>query len=386
MSLDDNVALPQAIATHRARLAAFLKEEVLPAERKNAIRDESDAVPDLIRWIRQRSALLGLYRLLQSTEVGGGGLGPLGAVALHEAIGASGAILGRFALGGDGGLLAHGTPEQRARFLMPVLRGELTAVLAFTDAREGPRTTAVRRGDRFLVSGVKSFVTGGARADLLVTVARVTENDGGPTGPALFVVPRTAAGVTLRRELRTLDGAVHGEFDLRDVEIPAADLIGAIGEGLPKALTGIAALRLRVAATACGVGSWTLERTLADITRPHRGGTPLADREQVQAMIGEIAMDLYAARSATYAAARRTEAGADGDMEATMAKALATEAVARIVDRAMQLAGGAAVVDDHPFAVAYRRIRSWRIAEGTTEMLRLATARSMLDRRGDAGW
>ena len=285
VSHGDSDSLPSDVAAHRVRLARFLAEEVVPAERKNAIREESDATPDLIRWIRKRSAELGLYRLLQTTDVGGGGLGSLAAVALHETVAASGAILGRFALGGDGGLLAHGTPEQRVRFLLPVLRGELDAVLAFTDAREGPRTTAVRRGDRFLVSGVKSFVTGGARADLLVTVARVTENDGGPTGSALFVVPRAAAGVTLRREMRTLDGAVHGEFDLRDVEVPATDVIGAIGEGLPKALTGIAGLRLRVAATACGVGRWALERTLADVTRPHRSGTPLAEREQVQAMI-----------------------------------------------------------------------------------------------------
>ena len=106
VSHGDLDSLPSDVAEHRTRLANFLAFEVVPAERKNAIRDEGEATPDLIRWVRQRSAELGLYRLLQPTDVGGGGLGPVAAVALHEAVGASGAILGRFALGGDGGL-AH---------------------------------------------------------------------------------------------------------------------------------------------------------------------------------------------------------------------------------------------------------------------------------------
>jgi alkylation response protein AidB-like acyl-CoA dehydrogenase len=374
-------ALPPAIEAARQRLREFLDADVLPAERAAGVRDEGDAPGELQRHIRRRSAAAGLFRLLQPADLGGGGLGPLGAVALHEAIGVSGTVLGRFVLGNDGGLLRHATGDQRARFLEPVLRGEMEAVLAFTDAREGPRTTAARAGDAFVVSGVKSFVTGGARADLLLTVGRVTANDGGPVGSAIFVVPRTAAGVMLRREKRTLDGAGHGEFELRDVRVPVGDVLGEIGAGLPAALASVASLRLHVAATACGTARWALDWTLANVTRPHRTGTPLADREQVQAMLGESATELYAARAATWAAARLADAGQPAELEATMAKSLATEMVARGVDRAIQLAGGAAVVDDHPLAAAYRRIRSWRIAEGTTEVLRLTIARELLARR-----
>jgi len=108
----------------------------------------------------------------------------------------------------------------------------------------------------------------------------------------------------------------------------------------------------------------------------------------VQAMIADSAMDLYAARAALYAAARRAEPGpapgprwAEAEVEVAMAKALATEAVTRIVDRAMQLTGAGAVVEDHPLAVLYRRARAWRIGEGTTEMLRLTVARGLLSRR-----
>ena len=358
----------------------FLHEELLPAERRERVAAEGEATPELRRWVRTRAEAAGLFRLAQPAELGGGGLGPLGQLAVHEAIGASGAALGGLVIGGSGGLLRHGTPAQRERFLLPVLRGELAAAFAFTDAREGPRTTATRSSDGFRISGVKSFVTDGPSADLLLTVVRVGDGEG-RGGSAVFVIPRAAPGVTLRRTLDTLDGAVHGEFELRDVAVTAADLIGEIGQGVPRALEDIVATRLRLAGTACGAGAWTLDWLLGQVDRPHRSGTPLAEREQVQAMLADSAMDLYAARSAAYAAARRAEAGQPAGAEITMAKAIATEAVARIVDRAIQLSGGAAVVESHPLARLYRRIRSWRIAEGTTEVLRLTLARDLLARR-----
>jgi len=379
--MTDPAGLSRELTALRARLRTFVDEELLPAEGRHEVREEGEASADLRRWVRQRAAEQGLFRLAQPREVGGGGLGPLGQVALHEEIAASGAVLGHLVLGGDGGPLTLGTSEQRERFLMPVLRGELTAAFAFTDAQEGPRTTAVRRADRFLLSGVKAFVTGGAQADLLVTVARVTDNDGGATGTALFVVQKDAPGLRLRRDLRTLDGSLHGEFELREVPVPVGDVLGDIGAGLPRALESITGVRLRVAALACGAGRWTLDYTLGQVDRPHRSGPPLAEREQVQAMIADSAMDLYAARAALFATARRAEEGAVVDVEAAMAKALATEAVARIVDRAIQLTGAGAVVEGHPLARLYRRIRGWRIGEGTTEILRLVVARGLLARR-----
>jgi alkylation response protein AidB-like acyl-CoA dehydrogenase len=369
--------LPAALAPLRETLRRFLEDEVLPAERREQIVEESQVAPALRSWARSRSAELGLYRLAQPLELGGGGLGPLGRVALYEEIARSQCVLHDCILGGDGGLLRLATGSQRERFLLPVLRGELTAALAFTDAREGPRTTAMRRGDAFVLSGVKSFVTGGPHADLLVTIAKVTDNPGGQTGTAIFPVRRDAPGVRLGRGIRTLDGAPHGEFELAHVEVPAADVIGEIGEGVPRALESITALRLRAAATACGAARWTLDYALAQARRPHRSGMPLGEREQVQAMLGQSAMDLFAARAALYAAARAAESG-EAEMDVAMAKAVATEAVAHVVDRAMQLSGGAAVVEGHPLARLYRRIRSWRIAEGTTEILRLTVARRLL--------
>ena len=373
----DPIALPPEISALRERLRAFIAEELEPAAAKEGVADEAQASPSLRRWARARAAEAGFFRLAQPAELGGGGLGPVGLTALHEEIARAQSPLGGLVLGGDGGLLRLAQGAQRERFLLPVLRGELTAALAFTDAREGPRTVAARRGDAFVVSGVKSFVTGGPQADLLLAVAKVTDNPGGKTGTAVLVVRSDAPGVTLRREIRTLDGGLHGEFELKSVEVPIDDVIGEIGQGLPKALESITALRLRAAATACGTARWTLDYALEQARRPHRTGVPLGEREQVQAMLGQSAMDLFAARGALYAAARAAEAG-PASTEVAMAKAVATEAVFRIVDRAMQLSGGAAVVEGHPLARLYRRVRAWRIAEGTTEILRLTVARRLL--------
>jgi len=374
----DAQELPAGIVSLRDGLRRFLEDEILPAERRAGVLEEAQASPALRSWARARSAELGLYRLVQPVDLGGGGLGPLGLVALYEEIARSQCVLHDCILGGDGGLLRLATGAQRERLLLPVLRGELTAALAFTDAREGPRTTAVRKEAIFLLSGVKSFVTDGPHADLLITIAKVTDNPGGKTGTAIFVVRRDARGVRLARDIRTLDGAPHGEFELTNVAVSDADVIGEIGQGLPRALESITGLRLRAAATACGAARWTLDYALAQARRPHRTGVPLGDREQVQAMLGQSAMDLFAARAGLYAAARAAEPGGDAEVEVAMAKAVATEAVAHIVDRAMQLSGGAAVVEGHPLARLYRRIRSWRIAEGTTEILRLTVARRLL--------
>src|SRR5580765_7284159 len=173
--------LPPELEALRARIRAFVADVLLPAEREAHVGEEGQATPELRRLIRSCAEAAGLFRLAQPVELGGGGLGPLGQVALHEALAASGAVLAGLVVGGSGGLLRHGNDEQRARFLLPVLRGALAVSFAFTDAREG---------HCFRVSGVKSFVTDGPAADLLLTVARVVDAAGASQGTAVFVIPR----------------------------------------------------------------------------------------------------------------------------------------------------------------------------------------------------
>jgi alkylation response protein AidB-like acyl-CoA dehydrogenase len=380
--LNDVADLPSDLVELRGRLDRFLRDVIMPLEADLPSDEEPDT--ELRRRVRRFSDEQGFFRLGLLVDEGGGGLGPLGMVVVRETIASSGSRLGRSLLGAGGGMLRHGTEDQRRRFLEPVRRGEMTTAFAFTDAREGPRTTARRDGDAFVIDGVKSFVTGGPQSDLLLVVANVTENGEGPTGVAIFIVPRSANGVELRRRLRTLDGGEHGEFAFAGCRVSADDVLGTIGQGLPRAMQTITATRLSLAATAVGTASWVLDWLLDQVGRPHRTGVPLADREQVQAMIADSATELYGARAALYAAARLTEGGGDAEVETAIAKSLATEMVAKVVDRAIQLTGGAAVVEGHPLERLYREVRGWRIAEGTTEILRLSIARGLLARHRES--
>ena len=279
------------------------------------------------------------------------------------------------------GYASQMTPFQMAMIISAAanLEGKLMKPKIELDRAPEMFSQVLTREQASEVRRIMNMVTeGGTATGAMSLVKAAGIRSGGKTGTAIFVVRRDAPGLRLAREIRTLDGAPHGEFELANVEVPDADVIGEIGQGLPRALEEITALRLRAAATACGAARWTLDYALAQARRPHRTGVPLGDREQVQAMLGQCAMDLFAARAGLYAAARAAESGADAEVEVAMAKAVATEAVAHIVDRAMQLSGGAAVVEGHPLARLYRRVRSWRIAEGTTEILRLTVARRLL--------
>jgi len=153
-----------------------------------------------------------------------------------------------------------------------------------------------------------------------------------------------------------------------------------LGEGMPRAMENINLARLSLAATAAGTAWRVLDLTLTHTSQPHRSGVPLIQHEQVQAMVGEMAADTVAARALTYHAAAAVEAGRQADVETALAKMTATEAAGRVVDRAIQLHGAAAYVQGHPLERLYRVVRGWRIAEGTTEILKLSVARGLLDR------
>src|SRR6266508_1049650 len=133
----DVEALPPEVETVRRRLGTLIQRELLPRESELGIAEESDVTPEVRRWVRTRADQEGVFRAALPSDLGGAGLGPLALAALAEEAAASGSVLARFALGGDGGLLRHGNAQQQGRFLLPVLRGELAAAFAFTDAREG---------------------------------------------------------------------------------------------------------------------------------------------------------------------------------------------------------------------------------------------------------
>ncbi len=366
------------LADLQERLLAFVADEIDPI---TTDADHESPPAELRREIARRSDRAGFYQLALPATANGHNGGPRLIVAAREALALSGNPLASLALGSGPGIMRLADNDhQRDALYLPVLRGERTAAFAFTEAihpdgRRGPtqaaRATLDDALEGFRVSGAKGFVTGGASADWLVVVANVPDE-----GTALLVIDRDAAGVAEGQTGTSIDGSTHSAFTFDDVSVPQSRLLGAVGDGLPRAMQNIDRMRLGVAADCVGWSRWVTRATLERIEGPHRSGQPLADQQQVQAIFADMVADVYAARAALYQAATSRESDEPtAGTQVAAAKWLASECLHRTVDRAIQLHGAQALLRGHPLERLYRWSRSLRIAEGPTELLRLTVAR-----------
>lgn len=375
--------MPEAIPTDlldlRGRLARFLREDLV-----DLAQAEADDVPrDVQQEVRERSQAAGFLALTQPKAVGGGEAGPLARTVLYETLAAVNSPLARFVLGPGPGLLARAEGPLRDRYLQPVVRGELRGAFAFTepggpDAPLRP-TWAVRDGTVLVITGQKSYVSGGATADFYTILVNVEPGEAGPGGTAMVIIDRETPGVIIDRRFTSLDGGHHVSIRLDNVRVPATNVIGKIGQGMPAALRGITEERLEIAASACGIALWTVDYVTTHITAPHPSGNRLGDREGVRLRYSDMRIETYAARAMLYRTARLAEAGNDPMNEAMATKVFCAEATGRVVDTAVQLVGGQALVSGHPLEALYRRVRSFRLAGGATDVLRLNIARGRID-------
>jgi len=292
------------------------------------------------------------------------------------------------ALGTTPMLLANHA-DLTARWLVPVLRGRAMAAFAMTELEAGSdvaalKTTARRDGDAYILDGTKTLISNAGLADFY-TVFATTDAERGRDGISCFVVGADSPGITFTRAQRT--GSPHplGEVALHGCRVPAASRLGDEGDGFRLGLATLDRLRATVAAAACGMATRALDEAMAHVTTRRQFGRPLSDFQLTQARLATMATDLDAARLLTYRAAWEQDAGAERvRLEASMAKAFATEAAQRIVDGAVQLLGGRGVLADEPVEQLYRAVRTLRIYEGTTEIQHLVIARQVLERRSGA--
>jgi acyl-CoA dehydrogenase len=276
--------------------------------------------------------------------------------------------------GPDAGLLAGVAEPLRTTHLGPMLAGEKRGGFAFTEPADAARPSwAVVDGDDLLVTGRKSYVTGGAEADFVVALVDVEGN-----GPSLVVIDTALPGVVIERRFSSLDGSTHAAFRFDAVRVPRSHAIGAPGAGRSQALARISAVRRLVAADALGTALWAVDFVGADLLRERRGG-PRAASERMRQRYGAMRIQAYGARAAVYRAARLHDSGADAVNESIAAKVIATETAGQLVDQAVQLVGGEALVTGHPLEAALRRLRALRLAEGETDLLQVNLARGFLD-------
>lgn len=369
--------LPQNIVEVRESLQKFVDEQLKPIEEAHA----DQAIPvGKKNAIRAASQKLGFFYKTQPKEFGGSPASALELTALREVFAASNCRLWSLVFGPGPGVLHSAEGELKDKYLDPVLRGEKRGAFGFTEPDSATRPTwAKRDGDTLLVSGQKSYVTGGKTADFVSVLLNVEDAEGKKEGTAMVVIDREAEGVTIEREFSSMEGGGHVSMRFDKVSVPISHVIGKIGEGMPRALGNIGNVRMMVSVQAVGMCIWVLDFVEKHLQAPHRSGQPLGDREGVRMRFADMRIETYAARSMLYRTSRLIDSGENTVNEIVATKVFCTEAAGKIVDMGVQLIGGQALVQGHPLERLYREVRSLRLVEGASDLLRINLAKGKLE-------
>jgi len=287
-------------------------------------------------------------------------------------------------------LLLAGSEELKRRFLPPVAKGEAMFSYCLSEPEAGSdvasmTTRAVRDGDHWVLTGVKRWITN-AGVSRYYTVFAVTEPGAGARGISAFVVDSSVdKGISFGAPERKLGikGSPTREVYLDEVRIPADRLIGAEGQGFKLAMRTLDHTRVTIAAQAVGIAAGALAAATAYIKERRQFGRPVAEFQGVQFMVAEMGMKLEAARQLTYAAAARSERGADDlGFFGAAAKCFASDVAMEITTDAVQLLGGYGYTKDFPLERMMRDAKITQIYEGTNQIQRIVMARHLLaDRR-----
>jgi acyl-CoA dehydrogenase len=379
-----NFALPDELRMLRDNVRKFVDKELIPIERE--ARDGHRLKPAVRAHLEAKAKELGLAGYDVPREYGGLGMGLVAKVTVWAELARSIALPPR---GVDvfgpnvSPILYHLDAEQKKKYLVPTIRGELTWCLAQTEPDAGGdpgsmRTTAVRRGDTYVVNGVKRFITGADEADYVQLIAATDRSKGSHGGISAFIVPMSAPGVKLVRTQELVIDDRPWEITFDNVEVPAEDRIGAEGDGFRHAQHWLNVGRVKHGARGIGV----IERCLELATRYAKQritfGQPLAERQAVQWMLVDSFVELHQLRLMVYDAAWKYDSGQDIRAEAYMAKIFGDTQSFHAADRCMEIHGGIGLATDLPIEKFWRDQRSMMITEGPIEILKMALARHVL--------
>jgi alkylation response protein AidB-like acyl-CoA dehydrogenase len=281
-------------------------------------------------------------------------------------------------------IISHASREQIERFVLPVVSGEIKVAFTLTEPTAGTgadlRTSVVRDGDNYLLSGEKHLITFGTIADYLLCFARV-EGTTGADGTVALMVPVPGKGIEARVMAETMGvrGTDHGHIVFDDAPVPVANRLGEEGDGLGVALSGfLAPSRIAVGMTCVGLAQRALELALDYAKRRETFGRKIAERQAIAFRLAEMATDVQAARSLVMDAARLWERDGGATSESAMAKLFASEMLQRVTDGALQVHGGSGYWSSSPIERVYRDARAQRFEEGTAEIQKTTIARELL--------
>jgi alkylation response protein AidB-like acyl-CoA dehydrogenase len=348
---------------------------------------EWDETKHFPRDVVRQAGELGFGAIYISEEMGGINLGRLESALIFEALSYGCPSTAAF-------ISVHnmaswlidkfGNEDIRQRYLPQLVGMEKLASYCLTEPSSGSdaaalRTTARLEGDHYVVNGTKQFTTGGGVND--VYVAMVRTGDAGPKGISCLVIEKDWEGVSFGANEKKLgwNSSPTAQVNFDNVRVPVKNRVGAEGDGFKFAMAGLDGGRLNIGACSLGGAQRCLDEAIAYVKERSQFGKAIADFQNTQFTLADMATDLEAARALLYLAAAKVTAGApDKTRFAAMAKRLASDNGSLIVDKALQMFGGYGYLKDYPIERFWRDLRVHRILEGTNEIMRMIVGRELL--------
>ena len=386
------IEIPVAESTAQ-HLSADERSAILEVVREYAATElapfaiERDAAQELPREALARGGELGLGGLYIREDVGGSALSRLDAAAIVEELAMADPSVAAYITIHN--MVAwmidtYGTEEQRREWLPRLVAMTDFGAYCLTEPGAGSdaaaiTTSAIRSGDDYVLTGVKQFISGGGEASVYVVMARTGEP--GARGITAFIVPDGTPGLSfgVKEQKMGWKAQPTRQVILDEVRVPAANILGAPGQGFKIAMAALNGGRVSIAACSLGGAQWALDRAVQYVQERFTFGEPLAEKQAVVFALADMATELHADRALVRdAALALDEKAPDAAMRCAMAKRFATDAGFRVANEALQLHGGYGYLADYGIEKVVRDLRVHQILEGTNEIMRVIIGRELL--------
>lgn len=365
----------------------FVERELLPLEpaflQRDAAGQQSLLEDAEVEHLRNTCRELGLWGLESPEELEGAALPAIAMVGVNEAMGYSAVP---FFLPPDSPnlhlLLAAANESQRAQYVEPYARGEVSSAMAISEPGAGADpalmvTRAVRDGDDWVINGRKIWVSRADEAAFTVLMA-VTEPGKGNAGISAFIIDKDNPGFKVARDIPMIGGQRTFELELDDCRVPATAMLGEEGKGFAPMQLRLTVRRLQMGAWCVGKARRALDIMRDYVKQRHTHGQPLSERQSIQWWIADAETRIHACRLMLQHAAWKQDRNEDVRTEASMVKVYGTELAQDVIDQAMQACGAMGMTKELPLAMMAQQVRTMRIYEGPSEVHRMVIARRSL--------
>jgi len=389
--------LPSAIDDYRKRYRAFVTEHLLPLEGDPESFDDHENIRlDVLDKMRAQAKAAGLWAPQMPAARGGLGFNVVGMAACYEEMNYSlfGPAVFNCAAPDDGNMTVLNkiaTEEQKKRWLQPIIDGKVRSAIVMTEPAPGAGsdpammlTTATRNGDKWVIHGRKWFITGAGVAQHFILIAKTSDDK--RKGLTAFMFDRDQPGWRIVRRIPIMGPEEHGghcELEFDGLEIPDADRLMNVGDGLKVAQIRLGTARLTHCMRWLGLARRSMDIAAEYVSRREAHGAKLAARESVQWLLGDAAMQIEIGRLLVMRAAAKLDQGDFARKEISMAKVAVADVLHRAVDTAIQLNGARGYSKDTPLEWIYRYARQARLVDGASEVHKMVLARFYMDQRND---